>query len=218
MRRHAHGTAAHADKDFFARQHFKEILRDASLFSQAEIMSAAQLVRWRREPKFGGSSCELAVESTRCLRYLLYIPLQQLLHGAHGGGQQSEVRTLTHVEAPRAFVVIFGVQNQAREILGIGPLNPILLQWYSAVPFRSDVENSDGIGSEQPLVAGGDSEIGLYVANAKGQRAERLRQIENESRAKLPAGFTDAHQVELAAAGPLHMRQRGDGYVGRERV
>src|SRR5208283_119143 len=73
-------------------------------------------------------------------------------------------------------------------------------------------------GAEQPFVAGGDGEIGLDVVHAEGQRTERLREIENERGSELAASLADADEVELPAARPVHVRQRGDGHIGGQRV
>src|SRR5258708_22425205 len=85
------------------------------------------------------------------------------------------------------------------------------------MPFRTDIEKPDGIGPEQPLVAGGDGEIRPYtilqIAHAEGQRAERLGEIENERGAELTASCADADEVESSTARPLHVREGGDGYV-----
>src|SRR5208337_5601089 len=97
-------------------------------------------------------------------------------------------------------VVVFRVKDEAREIACVGTLNPILFQRYSALPFWSDIEKPDGIGPEQPFVAGGDGEIRLHVAHAERQRAERLGEIENQRRAELTASFADAHEVKSSAA------------------
>src|SRR5208337_3436042 len=113
---------------------------------------------------------------------------------------QRKVGALAHVESARAHVVVFRVQDQAGEISSIGALNPILLQRYSALPSWSDIEKPDGIGAEQPFVAGGDGEIWLHVAHTERQRTERLGEIENQRRAELPASLADAHKVESSAA------------------
>src|ERR1035437_2794097 len=116
----------------------------------------------------------------------------------------------THIETPRARVVVFRIKDQAREIVGVRALNPILFQRHSLLPFWGDIEKADGIGSEQPFVAGGDGEIWLHsilqAADAEGQRAERLGEIESERGAELAACFADADEVEPSAAGPVHVR------------
>src|SRR5208283_5560900 len=105
--------------------------------------------------------------------------------------QQRKVGSFTHVETPRARVVGFGVEDEAREIAGVGTLNPILFQRHSLLPLRSDIEKPNGIRPKQPLVAGGNSEIRLHailqIADAEGQRAQRLGQIENERSTELAA-------------------------------
>ena len=107
-------------------------------------------------------------------------------------------------------VVVCGVQDQGREVAGIGALDPVFFQWASAVPPGSDVQQADGIRSKQPLIAGGDGEIRLHVTHAEGERAERLRQIERERGADLTASLADADQIEPPAARPLHVGKRGD--------
>ena len=181
------------------------------------------MLRGRRRTRVPPRRCKLKIERAGGLGDLRHVPLQQLLHGAHCGRQQREVRALAHVEAPRALVVVFGVQDQAREIAGIGALNPVFFQRISALPFWCDVEKPDGIRPEQPFVVGGDGEIRLHVAYAEGQRAERLGQIENERGAELTASCADADQVKsvrrssTARAGARRWPHRGSGNRERRR-
>ena len=85
------------------------------------------------------------------------------------------------------------------------------------MPLGSDVEKADRVGAEKPLVTGGGGEVGLDVMHVERERAEGLSEIEDERGAEMAAGLADADEIETAAAGPVNMRERGDGDFGRER-
>ena len=134
---------------------------------------------------------ELTIESARCLRDLRDIPFEKLPHRAHCRRKQRKVGALPHVKTPRAVVIIFRVEDKAREIARVGALNPILFQRYSAVPFWRDIEKPNRIGPQQPFVTGGHGEIRLHLSNTEGQRTKRLREIKRERRAELTASLAD---------------------------
>ena len=93
----------------FASELFGKFSWNACFSAQAQVKWSAQIVRWNRESKLLSSACECVVERAGGFGNSLDLPLQQLLHGTHSGGQQREIRSFTHVEAASADVVIIGV-------------------------------------------------------------------------------------------------------------
>ena len=180
-------------------------------------MRGAERLGGDGEAEFGGSGGDAAIEGAGSFRNFLNFPVQNLAHGVDGGGEEREVGALAHIEAARAGVVFVGVENEAGKVAGIGALNPAFLERRAGVPLGSDVEKADRVGAEKPLVTGGGGEVGLDVMHVERERAEGLSEIEDERGAEMAAGLADADEIETAAAGPVNMRERGDGDFGRER-
>ena len=109
---------------------------------RAEVVGCAQFLRGRRESEFRRGGCELAIERAGRLRDLRHIPFQQLRHRSDGGREQREVRTFAHIETARTLVVTLGVEDQAREIAGVGALNPVFFERLSTVPLGRDIEKA----------------------------------------------------------------------------
>ncbi len=75
-------------------------------------------------------------------------------------------------------------------------------------------QEREAVGAEQPLVGGGDEEIGFEPGDGERHRPERLGGIHHDRRPRLAGGLTHLHQVDHRPVRPVDV---GDGDHGGAR-
>src|SRR5947199_10696880 len=72
------------------------------------------------------------------LEHARYRPFRQKPQGRLGHWHQRKIAPLPHVETARASLKFGAIVDEAGEILGILARNPVMLDWATALPARSE--------------------------------------------------------------------------------
>jgi uncharacterized protein YbaR (Trm112 family) len=217
MGRDAQRAAADGDVDVVTGQAGDEVGRSAFGQAEAEEMAGAPRRVARGEAELGGAIGDGGGPGGEGFGDRRDAPGEDTVQRRGGRRQQGEVRRFPHVEAAGARAVVVAVVDEAGEVLGAGAPHPVLFERAAIAVARRDVEKAGGVGPEQPLVGGGDEEVGIDGGKIERERAGGLSDVEHESRADGAGRGGDGDEVEQGAVGPAAVRDRNDGGAGVDR-
>ena len=137
--------------------------------------------------------------------------MQQIKSGVHHR-HGDEVARFARVEPLRQGLVARLVIHQIGKIVAVQPIDPVFLHRNAPVEAFAEVRQPAAVGSHQPFVRPADQRIHAQFLHVEGQRAHRLRPVDNEQRADLPRPRANGFEIIERSVRPVNVRngdQRG---------
>src|SRR5215212_5037865 len=211
--RDAHALAAYADEDVLFRESGGEIFRSFGAELQADHVPRPALYRDRLDAVISGFPFYEVRQASDGLGDILYAPVEDLAQGFVRHREQGEVAPLADVVAAGTGLEGVLVAHEPGEVLAAAAVDPVVLDRRPLPPPFAGVHKPDPVRPEQPLVHGGNQEVGAHLPHVERVRSERLYAVDHERRTCLPGMLADAFEVEQCPVRPVAVRHGPDSGV-----